>query len=137
MTPRQVIAEFLESSGMQGAASVADDLVDDLEGHHLEIVKTLTVQERPVELGTDAVEVDEPTCPTCGGSLFRRVESGVYSEEHYLDTAERQQWTEDQDTSVHDSTPWQCRGGCSETVTDEDTIEALEAFAESAEWKER
>ena len=72
-------------------------------------------------------------CP-CGGTLFRAIEGGNYTEEHYIDTVEEVQWTEDQDIQRMNIEAWECRS-CKKPVEGE-LAEALDAAEDELEWRE-
>jgi len=78
------------------------------------------------------------TCPVCGGTLFCRIEGGSYTEEHYIDTIEETQWTEDQDQSRDDFLDWECRSGCGtklEARLYPEITDALDEAEEKLEWR--
>ena len=66
----------------------------------------------------------ELACGNCGGTTFKSIDAGTFTEEHYYASAEpSEQWTEDQETSTEDTGNINCLN-CGQ-YADGDLFEAL------------
>jgi hypothetical protein len=74
-------------------------------------------------------------CPKCGGTFFRAIEGGSYTEKHYIDGEHGVQWTEGQEQDRNDHSSWECLS-CDKEVS-QATARALSRAEEEYDWQRR